>query len=126
MSGSILQAIKADAYKIVTSGGFEEVIILSSPSGDLTFETTGLASKHHLSFDSDGLPVSSKNAHVCVSETKLTDAGYPVRNANQEIDLYKHKVSVKDSSGVVKHYVVKDAFPDETLGLITLTLGDWQ
>ncbi|WP_300440687.1 hypothetical protein [Christiangramia sp.] len=126
MSGSILQAAKADAKKIITSGGFEVDITLSTPSGDKTFLTTGLGSKHHLSFDTDGMPMSSKQAHVCVDEQVLLDNDYPVRNANGEIDLYKHKVSFKDSSGIVKSYVVREQFPNETLGLITLILGDWQ
>ena len=125
MSGSIFQAMKADAKKIITAGGFEVDINLSTPSGDMTLQITGLASKHHLSFDSDGSTMSSKNAHCCVSEEALSAENYPVRNASQEIDLKKHKVSFKDSSGVVKTYMVKDHYPNETLGLITLILGDW-
>ena len=126
MTGSILQAAIADAKKIINSGGFEEAITLTTPSGDLTLEITGLASKHHLSFDTDGLPVNAKNAHCCIDEQVLLDAGYPVRNAKQEIALRNHRVSFKDSSGIVKNYVVKDNQPDETFGLITLILGDWQ
>lgn len=126
MSGSILTAAKADAKKFVTSGGFEEDITITTPSGDRTLTIKGLATKHHLSFGSDGLPVSSKNAHVCIDEQQLLDETYPVRNANEEIDLLAHKISFKDSSGVIKNYIVKDAYPDETLGLITLILGDWK
>ncbi len=126
MSGSILKAAMADARKIITQGGFGEALTLATPSGDMSIPLKGLASKHHLSFDLDGNPLSSKNAHVCVSEQDLLDAGYPVRNARQEVDLHKHKVSVPDSSGVVKNYVVRENFPDETLGLITLILGDWE
>lgn len=118
-------AAKADAKKIITSGGFEEEITISTPSGDKTLQITGLASKHHLSFDSDGSPMSSKNAHCSLSEEVLSDNGYPVRNAAQEIALKGHKISYKDSSGVVKDYTVKDHYPNETLGLITLILGDW-
>ena len=126
MSGSILQASISDAKRIITKGGFEETITISTPSGDLSLEITGLASKHHLSFNTDGSPVSSKNAHACVSETELTALGYPVRNPNGEIDFRQHKISFIDSSGVKKHYAVRETFPDETLGLITLILGDWQ
>ena len=122
---SIIQAAIADARKII-SGGFGEALTLSTPSGDMTIQIKGLASKHHLGFDMDGNVVSSKNAHVCVSEKDLSEAGYPVRNAKQEINLHQHKVSFKDSSGVVKNYVVRENFPDETLGLITLILGDWE
>lgn len=125
MSGSILQAAKADAKKYITSGGFEQALTLSTPSGDMTLEITGLATKHHLSFDTDGLPTNAKNVHVCIDEQQLKDLGYPVRNANEEVFLRDHKVSFKDSSGVLKNYVVKENQPDETLGLIILILGDW-
>jgi len=125
MSGSIIQAAIADSKKIINSGGFQEAITLTTPSGDLTLEITGLASKHHLSFDSDGLPVNAKNARVCIDEQVLLDADYPVRNAKKEIDLRTHRVSFKDSSGIVKEYVVKENQPDETFGLIALILGDW-
>lgn len=124
-AGSILMAAKADAKKIVLSGGFEVEITLSTPSEDLTFKTTGLGSKHHLSFDTDGSPVSSKQAHVCVDEKVLSDNNYPVRNPKGEVDLYSHRVSFKDSSGIEKKYIVREQFPNETLGLITLNLGDW-
>lgn len=126
MAGSILQAAMADAKKIVTSGGFEVEIGLSTPSGDMSLQTKGSHSKHHLSFDTEGSQVSSKQAHVCVDEKVLSDNNYPVRNANGEVDLYKHKVVCADSSGVLKNYVVREQFPNETLGLIVLILGDWQ
>ncbi len=126
MSGSILQAAMADAKKIITGGGFDSPIVLETPTGDMTLETTGLTSKHHLSFDTDGSPVSAQNAHVCVDEAKLLEANYPVRNAAGKIHLYQHKIKVKDSSNIEKTYVVSEQFPNETLGLITLTLSNWQ
>lgn len=125
MAGSILQAARSDARKIITGGGFEDDITLTTPSGDLAITVTGLASKHHLSIDTDGNVASAKNAHVSISETDLLELEYPVRNANEEIALKGHLVAVKDSSGVLKQYEVKDHFPSETLGLIVLILGDW-
>ena len=68
MSGNLLTAIKKDAKMFVTSGGFEEDITLSNPSGDLTVNITGFATKHHINFNSDGLPINSKNAHICIDE----------------------------------------------------------
>lgn len=125
MSGDLFQLSKRDAKFFVNSGGFQEDITISTPTGDKTLLITGFASKHHLNFDSDGLPVSSKNAHVTIDEKLLTDNGYPVRNANQEVFLKKHIVSFKDSSGVEKSYQVKEERADETLGLIYLTLSDF-
>jgi hypothetical protein len=36
-----------------------------------------------------------------------------------------HVVNVKDSTGIVKNYVVLQNWPDETIGLITFILGDY-
>ena len=126
MALDILQAARRDAQNIITRGGFGVDAILTTPSGDKTLLLNGIGSKHHLSFNSDGMPESSKQAHFTVSESLLSIAEYPVRNALEEIDLKKHRLSYKDSSDVLKHYVVKDHYPDETLGLIVLILGDWE
>ena len=126
MAGSIFQLAKRDAKKFITSGGFEETITLTTPSKDKTLSLTGFATKHHLSFDVEtGVPVNSKNAHVCISESDLVLNSYPVRNAKGEIGLLKHFVSFPDSSGIIKNYRVRENFPDETLGLITLILEDY-
>lgn len=125
MSGSIFQLAKRDAKKFITSGGFEETITLITPSKDKTLTLTGFATKHHINFDSDGNQINSKNVHICISESDLVANSYPVRNAKNEISLLKHLVSFPDSSGVVKDYVVKENYPDETLGLIVLILGDF-
>ena len=126
MSGSIFELAKRDAKHFLQKGGFEETIVLTNPSGDKSLSLTGFATKHHISFDSDGLPINGKNAHVTVDEKFLVDNGYPVRNSGGEVSLLKYKVSVPDSSGLVKNYVVKENFPDETLGLIVLILGDYK
>lgn len=125
MSGSIFQLAKRDAKKFVTSGGFEETITLVTPTKDKTLTLTGFATKHHINFDSDGNQINSKNVHICISESDLVANSYPVRNAKNEIFLLKHLVSFPDSSGVIKNYVVRENYPDETLGLIVLILGDY-
>lgn len=125
MSGDILRAARLDSKAYVTQGGFEEDITLKTPNGLITVQTTGFASKHHISFDSDGTTVNAKNAHICVDEAALVALNYPVR-VNEEVALRNHRVSYPDNSGVVKHYIVKENFPDETLGLIVCVLGDFE
>jgi len=70
--------------------------------------------------------VNSKNARATIDEDVLVANGYPVRNANKEIALKSHLVSFKDSSGEVKNYFVRESFPDETIGMICLILGDYK
>ena len=123
MPGTLLQAVRADAKKYITEGGFESDINITTPSGSVSLDTTGWATKHHISYDTDGTVVNAKNAHICLNEQILEDAGYTVR-VDGEVSLLKHKIIVKDSSGVDKTYVIKETFPDETLGLIVCILGD--
>jgi hypothetical protein len=110
----------------VNKTGYQEEIEMSTPDRSLTINITGWAVKHHISFDSDGNQVNTKNARATIDEAVLVAKGYPVRNANQEIALVRHLVSYKDSSGIVKNYYVRESFPDETLGMICLILGDYK
>lgn len=84
----------------------------------------GIHGKHHTHVSTEGEMVSSKIAHVSVSEKLLTDAGYPVRNAKGHVDLIGHKVNVKDSTGVLNNYIVSSGgcYPDEMLGHIVCML----
>lgn len=96
-----------------------------APTGE-TASITGHHTKHHLQVDIGGLPVNGTNIHVTVSEKLLTDLNYPVRNANSEVALYRHRVSAKDSTGTIRHYVVREQYPNETVGVIVLILGEYQ
>lgn len=125
MSGRILQLARQDSKRYVTVGGFEEDITLTTQDRTITVSTTGYSTKHWINFDTDGLPVNAKNAHVCVDENKLIALGYPTRNAKGEVALRKNIVQCSDSTGVVKKYVVNEQHPNETLGLIVLILGDY-
>jgi hypothetical protein len=115
MSGSLLNSVRKDALKYATKGGFEEDITLTTPDSNTVLNLKGLATKHWINFDTDGAPVNSKNAHICIPESDLEIASYPARR-NGEVYLRNHLVSVKDSTGVLKNYVIKEWFPNETLG----------
>lgn len=126
MSGKIMQLARRDSKFFVTNGGFEESITITTPSADKTVSLTGLATKHFINFDSDGLPINSKNVHICINENDLVAENYPVRNAKTEIALLNHIVTYPDSTGVVKKYIIRENFPDETLGLIVCILNDYK
>jgi len=122
----LIDVANKDIRKITADlNGWGVVIVLTAL--DLTSATiNGLHTKHHLGIDTDGNPVNTKNAHISFSEQELIDAEptYPIRNANDEVDLRNHKVLVKDSTGVDKSYVIREWMPDETIGLIVCILGD--
>lgn len=105
--------------------GFGVEIKLIAPTGEEA-DVAGLHTKHAQGFDPEtGRPVSSKNAHVSVTEIQLMEAYYPYRNQKGEVKMRDHKVEVKDSTGLTKQYKVNDAMPDETLGVIVMILGDY-
>lgn len=122
--GSILDRARTDAKRYVTSGGFETEIVISTPDNAVQLTLNGYSSKHFVSFDSDGNSISSKNAHICIDEDILTTNNYPTRNSRGEVSLLNHRVSCADSTGDVKNYIVRENYPDESLGLIVCILGD--
>lgn len=124
MSGNILQLAKRDSKHFVNNGGFQVEIELVTPTKDRVLSLTGFATKHWINFDTDGNPVNSKNVHICIDEAVLLANGYPYRAKNTEIFLKNHFVKFADSSGVTKNYVIRENFPNETLGLIVCILGD--
>jgi len=120
-----LELARRDMQNYNSMGWSTEISIKPNDAAAFTI-ITGFATKHHLSIDTDGMPVNSKNAHVSLNETILTAAGYTVRNANLEVALIDHIVSYADSSGVIKLYKISEVMPDETLGQITCFLVDYE
>jgi hypothetical protein len=119
-----LSRAKADMKRFITAGGFEVAITLTPVGGEAT-DVTGLATKHHNSISTDGIPINSKNTHISLIESDLTDKGITVRDSAGEINLRNWLVSFPDSSEVSKNYIVKETMPDETLGVIVCILGDY-
>lgn len=122
--GRILERANRDANRIVMQGGFQDDILISTPDNLIEVSTTGFRTKHWINYDNEGNSTDTKNAHVCVSENDLVAKGIQVRNAIQEVALKNYFVKVKDNTGILKKYVVRRNYPDETLGLIVLILGD--
>ncbi len=120
-----LERAKEDIKRIIKTGGFEVDATLKHHSGTPSVNIKVTASKHHNSIDSDGLPSNTKNVHITLVESDLTDESYPVRNANGEVSLLNHLVDYADSTGNIKNYSISETFPDETLGIIVCILNDY-
>jgi hypothetical protein len=118
------QAI-SDAAKITSDlTGFGVAMVLVAPTLE-TVSFTGLTTEIGLGVDTDGNMVVSKKATASFSEKFLTDANYPVRNIGLEVNISGHKLNVKNSTGVVKNYIIQQCFADETIGLLTCILEDY-
>lgn len=116
----LLDTIKSDIELITsTLNEFGVSIVLTSPLGVVT-TLTGIHTKHHLGIDTDGNMVNSKKASIAFSESFLS-----CRNSSEEVSLTNYRVSVKDSTGIIKEYIVQQWFPDETIGLIVCILEDY-
>lgn len=120
----LIDQIQADIKSITSNlNDFGVAMILTAPTNE-TITITGIHTKHHLGIDTDGNMVNSKKASIAFSESLLV--GYPCRNLSQEVNLKNHKVSVKDSTIILKNYRVQSWFPDETIGLIVCILEDFE
>lgn len=122
----LLDQAKSDIEEITSNlDEWAAIITFTAPTGEIAI-VNGLHRKIHLGVDTDGNVVDSKQAHVSVSERFLTEALYPVRGAKGEIVMYGHLINVKDSTGIIKNYIAQTIIPDETIGLITILLGDYK
>lgn len=123
---SLIDQARLDIASITSDlGGFGVSAIFTSPLGVLV-SVPVLHTKHHLSVDTDGNKVNSKNAHLSVAESNLIAALYPIRNAYNEVNLKGHKVTIKDSTGLDCTYMIREWFPNETTGLIVCVLADFE
>lgn len=121
--GSVLDLARRDAAFIINNGGFET---------DITFQTSGdpvvirgLATKHHIGYDEDGMRVNTKQAQITINEADLVAANIPVRGTSGEVNLTKRIVSYADSTGNTASYIIRENYPNETLGHIVCILGDY-
>lgn len=122
--GSVLDRARVDAQRIITSGGFEVDITLTPPLPDSPLAVKGLASKHWIDIQTDGIDANTKNTHITIVEKDLTDNAYPVRDGNDQVNMEGHQVDYIDSTGTSKSNTIIEAYPDETLGLIVAILND--
>lgn len=120
------QQARLSAKRILeSSSGFgTSITFMASDYEQATIN--GLHVRHWLKLDTDGAAVNTLNARVTVSEDSLLDAGYPVRNDEDEIDLNDHLVNAEDDGGVMRYYKVKQVFPDHTTGMIVVELAEYQ
>lgn len=115
----------SDAAQITGDlSGFAVPMTITAPTSEtVTFK--GLTTEINLDVNSDGEIINSKKSTAAFAEKHLTDAGYPVRNSRDEVAIVGHRLSVKNSTGRVKEYVIQKCFPDETIGLLTCILSDF-
>ena len=119
----LMEQAQIDTNFITTNlNDFSTEFTITSPTA-VILNAKGLFIKHHLGVDSDGNMVNSKKATITFAERSM--GSYPLRNLKGQVDLRGHKISVADSTGIVSNYMIREWFPDETIGLIVCILGDF-
>lgn len=122
---SLFDRAKMDIEQITSDpDGWTEEVQFIAPTGETT-TIRCIKSKIHLGVDSDGNAINSRRGHISFSEKFLNDANYPLRT-NGEVNLRRHRVKLKDSTGAVNDWIIREWFPDETVGLITCMLVDYE
>ena len=119
---SLMDRARADFKRFIADErGFGVLATFTSPT-DQVKTVRVLHSKHHITVDNDGRTVNSKNGHISFAESEMTE--YTIRNDKDEVSMKNHKVTVKDSTGLDKNYKIRQAWPNETLGIIVCILDD--
>jgi hypothetical protein len=123
---SLINKAKEDWQRFTSdTDAFGVAIKLAKPDESAEVDLSGLATKHHIGFDTDGNLVNTKNAHISFAEALLPE-DFVIRNEAGEVYLDRYLVSFVDSTGVEKKYVIREWFPDETVGMITCILGTFE
>ena len=122
----ILDSAKSDMEGILGSeDDFSIPMVLIKPDKS-EINIIGLHTRHHLAVDTDGQTVESLTSHAVFMETQVTSQDESIRNAGGDVDLDKWTLKAPDSTGTEHTYVFQKRFPDETFGLITCILEDYQ
>jgi hypothetical protein len=105
--------------------GFGVAISFASPTGE-KIDVVGTQKKIGLKVDLvSGETTNTTNASVSVSESFFVEKNYPHRDLDGNVTLKDHHVTLKFTSGDEEYYIVEQAYPDETVGLIVCILGQY-
>lgn len=119
---SLLDRITADTAAIMQNkNDFAIPATLTSlvlPS--VTINITGIYTRHHSSYNTDGNRINSLNSNFTFSEDILIEMDYPYRN-NGIINLQNHILMVTYKNRIIEHKI-QQYFPDELLKIIVCIL----
>jgi len=106
--------------------GFGQDITLITPAPTKNEYTVSVYHTIHRSGYSDqGVLVNTQQISIAIPEKTLIAASYPYLNSDLEVDLLNHTCKIKDVTGVEKHYMVAQQYPDRELGSIIVFLQDY-
>lgn len=120
-TGSIISRIRIDVRKRI-NGKFSDELTITAP-GNEPITVHGLYVRHKSGYDSEGLPIIATTACITIYELDLTDAGLTIRNSNGDLIIQNWDVQCNDLS-FTRKYKIREAIPDNVIGLIRCQLSD--
>lgn len=121
MSESFLNIVRSDLKYIVNSDFSTELTITDSDENEAV--VLGYSSIHSMSFDADGNPYISDNAHVSFIEKDVTDLGLVTRDVNNDLCINEWSVTFLDANGTVLKFTLSEPMPDKGLGIICVKIA---
>lgn len=116
---SLIDQAREDIERITTDlNEFGIGAVLYEKDGTNPVNVTAIFSHHHLSIDTDGLPVNEMNANCSISFKELEKKGVTFRDASGEIVLRNRILKIED-----KWYRITQSWPSETTKLAVCTLS---
>jgi len=107
------------------SSGLYPLVTFISADGEVEVDVRCNPNRIHQVYDPATLErVNVRKSTVSVPEATLTDAGFPVRNSDNEVFLKDVIVKFLDSAGNMCNFKIAEWHPDETIGNIMCVLDE--
>ena len=125
---SILERARND-WERFSQSSFDLDLTFTTPDGSQTGTIKGIGTRATQTFlETDGQQVIGEIVHIGFKEKLLKEANpaYPIRNADQLVAINNHRVDFEDSNGLLRNYVIKQVYPDSTVGMIMCDCADFK
>lgn len=122
---SLVERSRRDMQSITSKmSDFAVPAIFTDLSSEVA-EVNVIHTKHNLGYTPEGVEMNVRTSSIAVSNTKVLEANadYSFLNAKSDVTYLGHSVTVPDSNGIQRNYIVSENYPDENLGLTVLILG---
>ncbi|NRA92041.1 MAG: hypothetical protein HRU26_05045 [Psychroserpens sp.] len=127
MLKSIRELAIKDSQHIVESF-FDLELELHTPDMTRSVVVKGKGQTNNTFFKTDGVDAVAQLSHASFHERSIIDKdpSFSIRNADGRIDIHFFLLSFRDHRGVKTMYQVKQQYPNEATGLISVDLAIYE
>jgi len=126
---SILLRARADWERFSQSAFDLDITMkVSDEAGAETVTIKALLTRIAVTIETDGQDVIGDKFRLTFSENLVntTNPLYPIRNSDGLVAMNNHRVNGPDSTGVIHDLVIKNVYPDSTVGMIICDLSTYK